>query len=114
MKRLSFKLIVPLTGLTVVATTLTGAGVASAASHPKPTPAQREARYEHRLIQATAHNKLTSAQEAAVLAEHNHLMAELQAAPAGSARQAERQVVRQEAKAWSQSNGIKLRFLLPL
>jgi hypothetical protein len=90
-------------------------GSASAASGAStPTKAQRqqrsEARYEQRLEKAVTVGKLTSAQEQALLTEHNSLQAQLQAADAADRKQLRTQV-RQEAKTWAQQNNLNVRWL---
>ena len=92
------------------------AAVANAASRSttKPTSEQREANYEQRLQTAVTKGKLTSAQETAILAEHNKLKAELTAAPTATAAelQAIRKQVFSEAEAWAKTNDIKPRWLI--
>jgi metal-dependent amidase/aminoacylase/carboxypeptidase family protein len=93
------------------------AGSASAAgTMPSATKTLRQqrqqARYEQRLEKAVTSGKLTSAQEQAVLAEHNLLKAQLQAATPGTRKQVN-QEVQNEAKSWAQQHGINIRWLLP-
>jgi uncharacterized membrane protein len=91
-------------------------GTASAASGATVSTTQRqqrrEARYEQRLETAVSKGKLTSAQEAAILAEHNTLTAQLQAATASDRKQV-RQQVAAAAKSWAQQHDISVRWLLP-
>lgn len=109
----SKQLTLPIVGGAMVAASLLLVGVASAHSGNPPTAAQMQqakARYEQRLQQAVTDGKLTSAQEQAVLNEHNMLMAELKAAGTANRRQVMKQV-RQEAKTWAQQNGVSASWL---
>lgn len=76
--------------------------------------ANAEKNYEDRLSQAVTGGTLTAAQKDAVLAEHNKLKAELDAAQAqtGTARRTATNNVRTEAQAWAKSAGIDAKWLL--
>src|ERR1035438_8462480 len=81
MKQLSRRVAVPVAGLAVVATTMIGAATVSAASPPgHPTAVQRQAYYQQSLTRAVTKGTITSAQESAILTEHQTLITELQAA----------------------------------
>jgi hypothetical protein len=106
--------------VTTGATSLAIAGVVgltsvSAANMPTKTgngAQKREQRYEQVLGEAVTEGKLTSAQEQAIIAEHNQLMSELKSATTKSARRAERKTVRSEAMAWAKQNNLSGRWLL--
>jgi hypothetical protein len=73
--------------------------------------AQAETNYETHLNQAVTDNKITSAQKDLILAEHNKLKAELDAAQ-GTDRRTTMKTVRTEAQAWAKSNNIDAKWLL--
>ena len=75
---------------------------------------QAEARYEQMLTQAVTDGKITSDQKSAILAEHNKLKAELQAAAGktGTDRRTAMQQVRTEAEAWSKQNNLPAHWLM--
>ncbi len=92
------------------------AAASPAASKRRPQFGQnREADYEQRLQAAVAAGQLTAAQQAAILAEHNKLQAELQTDlgndPTNHA--AALQQLRSEATAWASANGVDASWLLP-
>src|SRR6185503_15763445 len=64
--------------------------------------AQAETKYEAMLSQAVTDGKIKSDQKTAILAEHNKLMGELQAAAGktGTDRRTAMQAVRTEAESW--------------
>lgn len=72
---------------------------------------QAETRYEAMLSQAVTDGKITSDQKSAILAEHNKLMGELQAA-SGTNHRAVMQQVRTEAEAWAKQNNLPAKWLL--
>jgi hypothetical protein len=74
----------------------------------------REQSYEQRLQAAINSGKLTSAQESAILTEHNTLAAEIKAAmgQTGTARRAALEQVRSDAQAWANANNVSVRWLL--
>jgi phage portal protein BeeE len=73
-----------------------------------------ETNYQNRLAAAVTDGKLTGSQEASILAEHNTLEAQLSSAGSltGSARAAAIKQVRQDAKAWAQTNNVSVSWLL--
>jgi hypothetical protein len=82
----------------------------------KDNQAARETSYEARLAQAVTDGKLTSTQKDLVLAEHNKLKAELDAAITSTTSQADRRTamdkVRTEADAWVKANNIDAKWLM--
>jgi hypothetical protein len=76
--------------------------------------ANAETNYEDRLSQAVTNGTLTAAQKDAVLAEHNKLKAEMDAAQAqtGTARRTAMNNIRTEADSWAKSNNIQAKWLL--
>ena len=67
--------------------------------------AQAETRYEQRLTQAVTDGKITSAQQSAILAEHNKLKSEL---TGGTSMQQ----IRTEAQDWAKQNNVQPHWLL--
>jgi Spy/CpxP family protein refolding chaperone len=101
------------------ASTLALAGVvglssvsAAAVSSNATRASHREQRYEQRLGEAVTNGKLTSAQEQALITEHDKLQAELKAATTASERKTARQSVRKEAIDWAKANNLPGRWLL--
>ena len=76
--------------------------------------AQAETNYEQMLSQAVTDGKLTSAQKDAVLAEHNKLKSELDAAQdkTGTDRRTALQQIRTEAETWAKQNNLSAHWLL--
>ena len=76
--------------------------------------AQAETKYEAMLSQAVTDGKITGDQKTAILAEHNKLMGELQAAAGktGTDRRTAMQQVRTEAETWAKQNNVPARYLL--
>jgi hypothetical protein len=83
--------------------------------HRTQAQANQEQRYADRLTQAVKDGKLTSAQQAALLAEHKQLQAELDAArnQAGPGRHATMDKVRTEATDWAKANNLDAKWLMP-
>ncbi|HUD11666.1 MAG TPA: hypothetical protein VMS08_04615 [Candidatus Saccharimonadia bacterium] len=75
---------------------------------------ERDANYQDRLNQAVTNGKLTSAQESAIITEHNTLATQLQAAQnlTGSARTAAIKQVHQAAQAWASTNNVSMHWLI--
>jgi chromosome condensin MukBEF ATPase and DNA-binding subunit MukB len=138
---ISKKVILPLALVAVIGAGAYGVSQASAASSQKTTLAQsiasafgldpskvetvisqyrqgqmtnKEANYQTNLNKAVTDGKLTSAQESAIMTEHNTLAAQLKSAMAqtGSARIAAIKQVKQDAKTWATSNNVPARWLL--
>jgi len=76
--------------------------------------AQAETKYEAMLSQAVTDGKITGDQKTAILAEHNKLMGELQAAAGktGTDRRTAIQQARTEAETWAKQNGVSAHWLL--
>jgi len=75
---------------------------------------QAETKYEQTLANAVSQSKLTNAQKDAILAEHNKLKGELDAAQGqtGTARRTAMKQVRTEAETWSKQNNLPVHWLL--
>ena len=75
--------------------------------------AQAETRYEQMLSQSVTDDKITSDQKTAILAEHNKLKSELDAAQGktGTDRHTAVQQVRTDAENWSKQNNLPAKWL---
>ena len=76
--------------------------------------ANAQARYQQMLTNAILSGKITQAQETAILAEHNTLLAQQSAATVqiGTARRTAMQQVRTNAKNWAAQNNVPAYYLL--
>jgi hypothetical protein len=76
---------------------------------------QMEANYEDRLTQAVKDGQLTQTQKDAVLAEHNQLKTEMDAARSSSEtdRHSKMEQIRTEAENWAKQNNIDIKWLMP-
>jgi hypothetical protein len=76
--------------------------------------ARAETNYEARLTQAVTDGKITAAQKDLILAEHNKLKAELDAAAGktGTDRRTAMDAVRTEGEAWAKANNVDAKWLI--
>jgi hypothetical protein len=104
----------PVAGIAIAGISILGAGVANASSNA-PAHLSRGARYEThyeaRLARAVKNGKITSAQEQAILTEHNTLKHELTSTTKAN-RKAEWQTIKTQAKAWATQNNLNVRWLI--
>jgi hypothetical protein len=83
-------------------------------AHAQAQASESQTRYQDMLQNAVTNGKLTQAQMAAILAEHNALVSQLQAAQSqsGQAKADAIRAVYQDAKAWAEQNSVAQRWLL--